>query len=228
VYCVVLFARHYEAKGYKVQARNLTKDGLFKFRFNTNGKPWSFSYFVVLEENETDLFEIRHNQRTVTHWEQVEDGREPAQFALDVAVIQPGIFNVKSSTTSKQHRIYALNNELITFGEAKNLVAYPMLLASFFGIVHELLPAFVQPNDLPLPDAFEMHPHPYPTMFTSDHFTSGALSVLRSFEDRGLKIAVVENVNKYSEATLLRHLDGHREDIPLSDALEQLLDEVID
>lgn len=228
-YCYVLFVLHYEQEGLKPKAENLTPDNIFKFRFSTAGHPWNFSYFSVRQNDDTDevLFEVRHNQQVVGHFVEVDpdSDEKPGLFALDTAVIKPGgLPNPPMGTRRTTERTYVLNDDLITFGEAKKLVAYPMLLASYYGIVHELRPEFLDGSTLPA--GFELHPHPFPILFTADFLTKGTKNVLKTFEDRQLRVTVVEDVNGSPEVQLLRRIRGIRDDEPLDVSIEVTITEV--
>lgn len=228
-FCYVLFVLHYEREGLKPKVENLTPDNIFKFRFSTAGHPWNFSYFSVRRNEESDevLFEIRHNQQVVGHYVEVDTGSDekPGLFALDIAVIEPGgLPNPPIGTKYTNERTYVLNDGLITFGEAKKLVAYPMLLASFYGVVHELRPEFLEGRTLP--SSFDLCPHPFPILFTADFLTKGTKNVLKTFEDRQLKVTIVEDVNGSPEIQLLRRIKGMREDEPLDASIEGTISEI--
>jgi hypothetical protein len=65
-------------------------------------------------------------------------------FCVDVAVVKSGAVprdTKKSGTLPKW--LACANQDLISFAEVKKLVIYPMLLAQFVGIVHEILPRFL-------------------------------------------------------------------------------------
>lgn len=228
-YCYVLFVLHYEKEGLSPKAENLTPDNVFKFRFSTGGHPWNFSYFSIKPREDSDevLFEVRHNQKVVGYFADIKSDtqEEPGLFALDVAVIKPGgLPCLPMGTKRSDEQTYVVNADLITFGEAKKLVAYPMLLASFYGIVHELRPEFLENSAAP--EGFESQPHPFPVLFTSDFLTKGTQNILRSFEDRQLRITVVENVNGSSETMLLSRIKGLREDVSLGEALEKTISDI--
>ncbi|MBK9751369.1 MAG: hypothetical protein IPO91_32005 [Chloroflexi bacterium] len=228
-YCYVLFVLHYEQEGLKPRIENLTPDKQFKFRFSTAGHPWNFSYFSVRRADNEDevLFEIRHNQQVAGHYVKMDEKSEEdiGLFALDVAVVKPGALpRLAMGTKRNGERTYVTNNALITFGEAKKLVAYPMLIASFYGVVHEIRPVFLEKATQD--EEFEKFPHPYPILFTSDFLTRGTKNILKTFEDRQLRVTVVENVNASPESVLLRRIKGIREDEPLNSRIEEALDEI--
>jgi hypothetical protein len=216
-FCFVIFVRYYEEAGYELKPKNLL-DGKFRFKYNTRGYPWNYSYFVAVTpskatvEEEEILFEIRHNQQVSAAWLKLngEDGNhDPPMFALDVAIIKPSSLpDLVKGQKRKDENYWVDNKNLITFGEAKKLTAYPMLLAQFYGIVHEVKPEFLQPyKKEPLQILLEQH-HPPPVLLTSNHLTWGTKRILQSFGDRDLLIRVVEDVTGSPEAILLQKMKG--------------------
>jgi hypothetical protein len=226
--CYVLFARHYENSGYLLEPFKLFKNR-FRFRFSTAGNPWNFSFFGIFLQNRLEkgkrLAELRHNQTVAGFWHK-SDGTNAATmplFALDVAVTVGGSLpDPKMGTKRKGNRYWVNNEDLITFAESKKLVAYPMLLAQFFGVVHELQPKFVGIEPNKSYPAFVRAGHPLPTLFTSEKLVRGALKVLDSFKKRKLKVRVVWGVNLASDDTLLARLRGEdeQEDLPRSKGKE--------
>lgn len=207
-YCFVLFVRYYETVGYILKAENLL-NGNFRFRYNTNGYPWNYSYFVAYSAQTADkdnesLFEIRHNQKVSgAHAESYESNDIPPMFALDVAIIKPGSLpKLKQGQKRTDEKYWVDNTELITFAEAKKLTAYPMLLAQFLGIVHEVKPEFLgyKPE---ITGILQEQKHPPPLLFTTSYLSGGSKNVLQSFAKRNLRMSVVEDVLSSSEEVVL-------------------------
>jgi hypothetical protein len=214
--CFVIFARYYEEIGYQLEPENLIEDK-FRFRWTTNGYPWNYSYFAVLSpelENEegSAVFEIYHNQKVTGAWVEVEkqdEGEIPPMFAVDIAVAEAGCLPKLPRGHKRTYEHYWIENRrLLTFAEAKKLTAYPMLLAQFLGIVHEIKPEFLHVGERELSQAFWEQKHLPPTLLTADHLTSGARQVLKSFHGRELMIRIVENIINLPEEVLLRQLRG--------------------
>lgn len=88
-------------------------------------------------------------------------GTPGARYVVDVAVAEPG--EIPQAKPEKGEASFeALDNlNLITFIEAKSLVVYPMLIAQFIGIVHELLPSFLKEA---APADFDVRNHFYPSL----------------------------------------------------------------
>lgn len=214
--CFVIFLRYYEEQGYRLEARNLLEN-VFRFRFTTAGYPWNYSYFVVLSSkpgDDTILFEIYHNQKVVGAWIGSEEkGEKKPLFALDVAVVEPDSLPKLSPGHKRKNEPYWVeNNQLITFAEAKKLKAYPMLLAQFLGIIHEIKPEFLQVENRQINQKFFNQKHPPPTLLTADRFSRGTDRVLQSFVDRKLEIRVVEDVTGSSSKILMEQVRGRAAD----------------
>jgi hypothetical protein len=208
--CYMLFVRHYEGIGFAVHPRNLLADGRFRFRYSTNGLPWRYSYFEVCERSDDTLgpviAEIWHNQKVQGAWcVQCDAG----VFAVDIAVIRPNVLpKLPFRTPAGGHRTFAPNADVLTFGESKLLIPYPMLLAQFLGIIHEILPGNVGFSDLgSAVSAIPVQPpHPPPTLFTTGHMSQGTKSILESMLDRRYKLFVLVGIETSNDADLMARL----------------------
>lgn len=221
--CYVLVARYYESKGYRLTPDNL-QEGMFRFRFSTQGYPWNYSYFKVSKldlatKSQEPLFEIWHNQLVGGAWsDEIVTNSSVPLFAADVAIIKAGSLPTKRpqrpprKVSQPKQTVWVANKDLLTFAEAKNLVAYPMLLAQFYGTVHEILPAFLNDNTI-----HQISVGLSPVLFTDGHLTSGAQKVVSSFLRRKLRITVVPNVDTTDDARLLEILDLGLEAIDLKE-----------
>lgn len=205
--CFILVVKYYENQGYLVKPEGLQKER-FRFKFSTRGQPWNYSYFLVYKCNEQGeeipLFEICHNQKVVGAWFKEEISKYAPLFATDVAVIKAG--KLPRKHPKKKGDFSAKNEDLVTFAEVKKLVAYPMLVASFFGIIHELKPEFIQNTEQRLSETFWDEKHLPPILFTSNHLTQGTENVLQSLLQREMYLVVLENVDVSSETQLLEKL----------------------
>lgn len=206
--CFVIFARHYECMGYRLEPKNLI-DNKFRFRYSTNGLPWRYSYFAVYDkdseyDSEKPLFEIWHNQKVAGWWVGDKDV-ENALFAVDIAVARGGALpKLRFKEPKGDHQYWISRSDLITIGEAKKLAAYPMLLAQFLGIVHEIKPEFIGKRQSEV--APELMEHPPPTLLTASFLTSGAKRVLVTFQQRELRILVIANVAVRRDEEILEEI----------------------
>lgn len=216
--CFVIFARHYENIGYRLVPQNLIKDK-FRFRYSTNGLPWRYSYFAVYGDDEKGqsekpLFEIWHNQKVAGAWVKDEDA-EKALFAVDIAVTRADALpaDLPFREPRSNHKYWVEKSDLITIGEAKKLAAYPMLLAQFLGIVHEIKPEFIEVGDRKVLLDWVEQGHPPPTLLTANFLTSGAKRVLITFQQRRLRILVIDNVTDRPEQEILDSIQAQVEHI---------------
>jgi len=91
----------------------------------------------------------------------------------------------------------APNDALVTFIEAKKLVIYPMLLAQFVGIVHELKPEFLATAAGPGSGGFGP-PHFWPALVCVGYLTENAHRIVRGYERRGYRLNVVPNLDGHA------------------------------
>jgi hypothetical protein len=213
-FCFVIIVRYYEETGYRLRPKNLL-EGRFRFRYSTAGYPWNFSYFAILppeskDEEEAALFEVRHNQKVAGAWVDADYQEEDkALFAVDVAVIEAGSLpDLPQGHKRTDEPFWVENSDLITFAEAKNLTAYPMLLAQFLGTVHEIKPDFLRIHSQDIPQRFWQQNHPSPALMTANHVTAGTQRVLRSFEERGFVVKVIDEMTNLPEEMLISKLKG--------------------
>jgi hypothetical protein len=206
VSCYVLYAKYYENIGYHLKINN-SINGKFRFRFSTNGVPWRYSYITGFNNEKSEpVFEIWHNQKVTGYWDDLEKNDDAATFALDIAVVKPNSLpsNLQFNTPSKGIRVSVKNEDLISFGEAKKLAAYPMLIAQFIGVVHEIKPDFLHEKKKKNKSEFYEKKHLPPILFTSGNLSSGANKVISSMKKRGIEIIVLENLGiiDFSESIL--------------------------
>lgn len=112
-------------------------------------------------------------------------GRAAGVYCVDVAIVNPGVVPTTKGKTASQP---LQNSDLISFAEAKKLVIYPMLLAQFVGIVHEVTPKFLKRD--------KRHrlgdDHLHPALIALGSLTPNAGDILRSFKLRKYKITIAE------------------------------------
>jgi hypothetical protein len=125
-------AEHYKACGYSVRVVNPRGKSSFTVKTGARGFPWNFSRIIA--ERDGTTVEIHMNLM-------VRSAHDDGIYCVDV-----GIALADSIPSEKSEEKWAClqNNSLITFAEVKKLVVYPMLLAQFIGIVHEIKPEFLK------------------------------------------------------------------------------------
>ncbi len=179
---LVLAAEHYRIVGYTVTTENLVNDR-FRLKRNSVGKPWNFSWFRIRKD--ADEFDIHANLTVLGAY-----GLDEGRYVVDVGVCHSGILPIGSA--ERKSWISVENAALITFIEAKRLVVYPMLLAQFIGIVHELQPKFLAGS---APEKFQHNQHFPPTLVTTGHIAAVCRGIRAGFLSRGFNIAVLPNLD---------------------------------
>ena len=173
-------AQHYRVMGYDVEPRNL-QGGLFRSKVTTSPYPQRYSYFEVARNDAS--FEIHSNMPV--------KGAYPlptAAYVVDVAVIRSGLLppaNVRCTIES---------SALITFAEIKSLVVYPMLLAQFVGIVHEVTPRFLTGR---VPYGFHRDGHFRPALITIEHLRPSSAEIIDAFPTRGFRVTICPGLDNF-------------------------------
>lgn len=167
-------AEHYKADGYSIRIENPKNKSSFTVKTSTRGLPWNFSRIVA--ERNGESVELHMNLK-------VRSAHDNGIYCVDVGVTTANAVPLKKGAT----QWICLNNEnLITFAEVKKLVVYPMLLAQFIGIVHEIKPVYLKS---PGPPSF----HLPPVLISLGHFSGNASSIVEAYDRRGVRVTVAEN-----------------------------------
>lgn len=174
---LVIAAEHYKRKGYVITPKNLI-GGIFKVKTGAPGYPWNFSWF---EASKADItIEIHSNISVYSYYTE-----DKGIYVVDVGVIKAGTLPDKQS----RKKWVALDNKnLITFIEAKRIVIYPMLLAQFIGIIHEIKPNFL---GVRRPHGFLKQEHFDPALVSIGYLHGTSSNIQKGFEKRGFKITIV-------------------------------------
>lgn len=180
---LALATQHYEREHYKVVARNL-RGGEFRVKTTSSGRPENFSWFEVFRGS-THL-ELHANLPVRSAY-----GLDQGVYVVDVAVVRGGAVPLPSPKTWR-----AVDSDtLITFIEAKKLVIFPMLLAQFIGIVHELRPNFlVAPRR---PYGFVAQGNFDPALVSIGYLHGISAGIERSFSDRNTRVRVVPSMDSW-------------------------------
>lgn len=179
VACATAAADHYAANGYAVNPLNPRRLKTFKVKTGARGHPADYSRFVITRDSTE--FELHLNCC-------VRSGRDDGIYCVDVAVTPTGVLPRTKKRTDKW--ICAPNAELLTLIEAKRLPIYPMLVAQFIGIVHEILPRFIRHSPPPL---FIAQRHFVPTLISIGSFSGNTRAIVAKFRSRRLRIRVLPN-----------------------------------
>lgn len=177
---VVAVHEHYRSNDYTTSVVGAA-GGTFVVKTGTRGHPSRYSRIRV--EKNGVAAEIHMNLL-------VRGAHDEGVYCVDVGIVQPGV--VPDTVSRKQKWICVENQSLITFAEVKRLVVYPMLLAQFIGIVHEIRPAFLE---APAPAGFDRHLHLPPTLMALGHFSGNAAAIARAYERRSILLRIAENID---------------------------------
>lgn len=179
---LALCSEHYRRSGYAVTPQNL--DGtFFKVKTGTRGKSWNYSWFQC-ERADTKV-EIHANLSVRGSHD--DDG----VYCVDVAVTKEGCLPIQPAERKAFNAVP--NSELVTFAEAKKLIAYPMLLAQFLGIVHEVKYRFVSGQRRPR--GFCSSSHFDPALITIGYLQPTTQRIRDGFRKRGYRVAVVSDAD---------------------------------
>jgi hypothetical protein len=114
----------------------------------------------------------------------VQSAHDPGIYCVDVGIVEASAIPFEKPKI----KWLCLDNEsLITFAEVKKLVVYPMLLAQFLGIVHEIKPGFLSSFDL------DDTAHLAPTLIALGHFSGNASSIVNNYKSRNIYVTIAEN-----------------------------------
>jgi hypothetical protein len=172
---LMLAAEHYRRQGFDVHVVNKVSNR-FKLKVSARGKPFNFSWYRVSKNSMS--VEIHGNLPVGSAYR-----RDEGIYAVDVGIAEAD----KLPTDAKQRKKWKSmnNNHLITFIEAKKLVVYPMLLAQFIGMVHEIKPSFMKKNYICKDYHF------YPALVTIGGIKGTSASIRDGFRKRHYKINVI-------------------------------------
>jgi hypothetical protein len=179
--------RYYRSKGWKVEIVNPSASksatsppaqAKLRLKFSTRGKPSAYSYARCTKGKK--VAQIHHQLRVATATAK-KFRADKANVCLDVAVIKE--FDVSALSSDDP----VANKQLITFGEAKHMVAFAELLAGFVGMVHEL-----QPKRLRISKSTETGrsrlSSPLPFLYVSGWLNPTAQGILSTIKKRGFEI----------------------------------------
>lgn len=168
--------QHYRAHGYSTSIQNPTGAQEFRVKLSTRGHPADYSHVVC--QRGTTTCELHSNLSVL-------GGRDSGIFCVDVAIVEAGAVPTKKGKKASEP---LQNSDLISFAEAKKLVIYPMLLAQFIGIVHEVTPKFLKRHK-----KYRLeNDHLHPALIALGSLTPNARDILRSFKRRKYKITIAE------------------------------------
>lgn len=176
---VVAVQDHYRSLDYDVAVRHPDGGRDFVVKTSTRGHPSRYSRIVVTKDG--DVAEIHMNLL-------VRGAHDEGIYCVDVAIVEPGV--VPGPTDHKSKWECLANEALISFAEVKRLAIYPMLLAQFVGIVHELKPEFLSGQRRLLQDT-----HLAPTLIVLGHFSGNSRHIVQTYAKRGFRVQIAEGID---------------------------------
>jgi hypothetical protein len=184
-------ATHYERLGYVVTPENLV-GGRFKVKVKSGYRD-NFSWFSA--DRDGSRYEIHANLGVQSAYQ-----HDRGIYVVDVAVTRG---ESRANRGPGPRDEWVANKDVVTFLEVKKLVAYPMLLAQFLGIVHEIKPNFLSGRR---PPGFVRSGHFDPALLTIGHLSGTATAICDGFVDRKFRITVITNFDS-RVSWLSRHKD---------------------
>lgn len=181
---MMLAVQHYERYGYKATAENLAK-GRFRPKWSSMGEPRDHSYWRI---SRPPLEVEAHLNAPV--WDG--QGGKTATFVVDVGIVSAGS-TARRDADRRELRGFE-NADLRTFIESKSIPIYPMLVAHFLGIVHEITPWAMQATVAPPrrdPADFD------PALVSRKLPSANTERLLGSLVGRGVRVRVVPAFDQY-------------------------------
>jgi hypothetical protein len=153
----------------------------FRLNLNSRGKPWNFSWWRIYDLRREFFIYTNLSVRSAC-------GIDDGIYVVDVAVTKHSVVKPKRSTDWSA----IPNASLVTFLEAKRIVVYPMLLAQFVGIVHEIKPQFL--NGM-RPRNFVLAGHFDPALVSLGYLHGRVRPIVRGYKPRRFKVKILENAD---------------------------------
>jgi hypothetical protein len=183
---VVGVTQHYRSVGFNISVTNPGSTAQFVVKASTRGHPSTYSLIELARDG--DLVELHMNLL-------VRGAHDDGIYCVDVAIVNPRRVPRRKA---REPWLCIENPDLLSFVEVKKLVVYPMLLAQFLGIVHEIKPEFMR---APPPEGFGDGGHLPPTLIALGHFSGNSRLIVDSFVTRGFRFLVAESFDMRLAAT---------------------------
>jgi len=177
-YCFLEEFKRLKAAGLAPVLRNPGGAKYVVLKFYTRGRPSKYSHceFVVRGEH----IEMHHNLKIRSFHAGSPGAVDPEPgFHLDLAFIR---------ADSIVNDNWVSSGDLLSFVECKHMPAFPELIASFLGLVHEVMPRYLSCKRA---SWFTRRRLRRPTLMTSRFPSIGARSVWKTVSARGLSLGFV-------------------------------------
>lgn len=166
--------QHFKAAGFALKFHSVSR-GRFRLKTGTRGHPSDYSRVVCTRGN--SAYELHSNVSA-------RGAHDRGIYCVDVGVVRPGAIPL-SKPPGKWLAIE--NSDLVSFVEVKRLVIYPMLLAQFLGIVHEIRPEFLH---RPAPCGFGRDNVLPPALAALGGYSANSSTIVAGFVGRGYAFVV--------------------------------------
>jgi hypothetical protein len=168
-------AQHFKAAGFALQFHS--SGSRFRLKTSTRGHPSDYSRIVC----------SRGDLRVELHSNVSARGAHDAGiYCVDVGIVRCGAIPLIRPSGKW---VAVANSDLVSFVEVKRLVVYPMLLAQFLGIVHEIRPEFLI---RPAPPGFGENDVLPPALATLGGYSSNSTDIVKGFGVRGYGFLVAQ------------------------------------
>ena len=170
---------HYRSNGYASSIRSPEEQGTFVVKTSTRGHPAKYSSIAF--EKDGKVTEAHMNLL-------VRGAHDDGIYCVDVGIVEAGA--VPDKVSGKKKWLCVPNKSLLSLVEAKRLVVYPMLLAQFLGIVHEIKPRFLRK---PTPKGFGRELQLPPTLIALGQFSGNSKVIVDTYASRSISLCIAEN-----------------------------------
>jgi hypothetical protein len=176
---VVAVDLHYQSNGYATEIKSPDESQTFVVKTSTRGHPAKYSKIIM--EKGGEVSEAHMNLM-------VQGAHDSGIYCVDVGIVRQGVIPEKADRKIKWQ--CAPNESLLSFAETKRLTVYPMLLAQFIGIVHEIKPGFL---NSPTPEGFGQTSQLPPTLIALGHLSGTSKNIVEAYKARSIAVCIAEN-----------------------------------
>jgi hypothetical protein len=175
---LIAIQQHYTSNGFEADVKTPRDQPVFVVKKNSKGHPADYSRISLVRACE----EVELHVNLL-----VRGAHDDGIYCVDVGVVEGGVIPARRQRGEKWSCL--ANEELVSFAEVKRLRVYPMLLAQFLGIVHEIKPQFLAPPPI---EGFGSGQHLPPTLIVLGHFSGNSSAIVKAYPDRGIQVHVAE------------------------------------
>lgn len=168
-------AQHFRAANFSLSFYSPNRR--FRLKTGTRGHPSDYSRVTCSRDDV--VYELHSNVS-------VRGAHDGGIYCVDVGIVKVGAIPIVRPPAKW---IAVHNCDLVSFVEVKRLVVYPMLLAQFLGIVHEIRPEFLT---APVPTGFGRDDVLPPALAALGTYSSNSSDIVKGFSIRGFGFVVAQ------------------------------------